>query len=85
MSTHEIQLKGKDLDNMRKKVGKKTTLGEACTAAYNKLNEYCTPAKDQKQTHSTIATNCDPQLNLRVFDQLWFLSSQAEQRGRTRA
>ena len=48
----------------RDSVGVDTTIRQACTVAYNKLNEYYTITTTQRCTHSTVATICNPWLNL---------------------
>ena len=68
----------------RDSVGADTTIGQACTAAYNKLDEYYTITTTQRCTHSTVATICDPRLNLRVFKLLWPGSNQEARRIRAK-
>ena len=65
------------LDAIRKKVGLKSAIGAASTAAQEKLDEYYALAKGDKQIQSTVATVCDFRSNLRVFDQIWPAANQA--------
>jgi hypothetical protein len=51
--------------------GVSSLIGSACTAAIVKLEEYCTLATSQRESHSVIATICDPRLNWNVFNILW--------------
>jgi hypothetical protein len=56
------------LKKMRDSTGYKSPIGEACFAAYEKLNQYYSLATNQRHSHSTIATICDPRFNFDVFD-----------------
>ena len=56
------------LESMRKEVGDKTAIGEACIVAIKKLDEYYTLATNQRASYSVVATICDLWLNFNVFD-----------------
>ncbi|KFZ23264.1 hypothetical protein V502_02249 [Pseudogymnoascus sp. VKM F-4520 (FW-2644)] len=51
-----------------KKTVKHTSINEACTAAFNKLDDYFSLATSQRSSHSTVATICDPRFNFSIFD-----------------
>ena len=55
----------------RTQFGISSLIGSACTAAIEKLEEYYTLATSQRESHSVVATICDPRLNWNVFDILW--------------
>lgn len=49
-------------------LGATTIMGQACTAAYDKLKGYYTQAKSHEAAHSVIAMMLDPRMNAEVFD-----------------
>jgi hypothetical protein len=51
-----------------KKTVKHASIAEACTIAFNKLDDYYSLATAQRSSHSTIATICDPRFNYSIFD-----------------
>lgn len=51
-----------------KKTVKHISIDEACTAAFNKLDDYFSLATSQRSSHSTVATICDPRFNFSIFD-----------------
>jgi exonuclease III len=53
------------LELLRTHFGANTTLGQACTSAYTKLDEYYKMIK--KQNFAVVATVCDPRFNFNVF------------------
>jgi hypothetical protein len=56
---------------LQRKVGDNSQIGQACTAAINKLDNYYTLATSQRESHSTIATICDPRYLMNVFKKYW--------------
>jgi hypothetical protein len=73
------------LESMRKEVGDKTAIGEACIVAIKKLDEYYTLATNQRASHSVVATICDLRLNFNVFDILWNKSGDSVRKSRAKA
>lgn len=73
------------LNHMLKEVGEQSTIGIACNAALYKLNEYYTLTANQQYSHLSVATICDPRMNLEVFTSLWPSSREASKRNRVRA
>ncbi|KFX99646.1 hypothetical protein O988_03715 [Pseudogymnoascus sp. VKM F-3808] len=59
------------LKALQKEVGISSTIGLAYIATYNKLNDYYTLATNQQWSHLGVATICDLQMNLNVFNSLW--------------
>jgi hypothetical protein len=57
------------LELLRTHFGSNTTLGKACTSAYDKLHEYYLLIR--KQNYSAVATICDLRFNMNVFQVLW--------------
>ena len=57
------------LELLRTHFGANTTLGQACTSASAKLDEYYKMIK--KQDFAVVATVCDPQFNFNVFHNLY--------------
>jgi hypothetical protein len=56
---------------MNKRIQENIQLGQAFTAAIQKLDEYHTLATSQRESHSTIATICDPRYLMNVFKKYW--------------
>jgi hypothetical protein len=56
------------LQQRQKEAGEQSTIGQACTAALQKLDSYYTLATTQRYSHSNVATICDPRINHLVFD-----------------
>jgi hypothetical protein len=73
------------LNYMLKEVGEQSAIGIACNAALYKLNEYYTLTTNQRYSHLSVATICDPRMNLKVFTSSWPSSSEASKRNRVRA
>ncbi len=63
------------LELLRTHFGANTTLGQACTSAYAKLDKYYKMIK--KQDFAVVATVCDPQFNFNVFQNLYKDTSNA--------
>src|SRR5450432_1729998 len=63
-----LQLLNK-LELLRTHFNSNTTLGKACTAAYDKLHNYYLLIR--KQNYGTVAMICDLWFNLNVFLNLW--------------
>ena len=57
------------LELLRTHFGANTTLGQACTSASAKLDEYYKMIK--KQDFAVVATVCDPWFNFNVFHNLY--------------
>jgi hypothetical protein len=55
------------LKKMLQHFGEHTAIGQACSVAIKKLDEYYTLATSQRESHSTIATICDPRYLMNVF------------------
>jgi hypothetical protein len=51
-----------------KRTIKHASIAEACTSAFNKLDDYYSLATSQRSSHSTVATICDPRFNFSIFD-----------------
>lgn len=73
-----------NLCEKRQLVDRESPLGQACTVAMNKLNDYYTLATNQSVSDSSMATICDPRLNLQVFEWLWPGSIGTEKRRRAK-
>jgi hypothetical protein len=71
--------------NMQQDVGEQSTIGIACGAALQKLNEYYTLATNQQCKHSAVATICDPRMNHGVFKKIYPNSVDDVRRVRARA
>jgi hAT family C-terminal dimerisation region len=76
-----LQLLNK-LELLRTAFGSNTTLGKACTSAYDKLYEYYRIIR--KQNYGAISTICDPRFNINVFSNLWPGDSGSTNRNRVR-
>src|SRR5439155_22953739 len=63
------------LELLRTYFGANTTLGQACTSAYAKLDEYYKMIK--KQDFAVVAIVCDPQFNFNVFQNFYKDTSNA--------
>ena len=72
------------LKALQKEVGISSTIGLACIAAYNKLNDYYTLATNYRWSHSGVATICDPRMNLNVFNSLWPSGTEEVKRNRVK-
>jgi hypothetical protein len=73
------------LQDKRRSFGDTSAIGEACTAAIDKLDAYYTLATNQRSSHSVVATICDPRLNYNVFEILWKTSGEKVKRTRAKA
>ena len=71
--------------NMQQDVGEQSTIGIACRAALQKLNEYYTLTTNQQCKHSAVATICDPWINHGVFQKIYPTSTDDVRRARARA
>ena len=63
------------LELLRTHFGANTTLGQACTSTYTKLDEYYKMIK--KQDFAVVAIVCNPRFNFNVFHNLYKDSSNA--------
>ena len=58
----------KKLEDIRSELLERSLIANATLIALKKLNDYYTLATNQQQSHSTIATICNPQYNFNVFN-----------------
>jgi hypothetical protein len=70
---------------MQQDLGEQSTIGIACGAALQKLDEYYTLATNQQCKHSAVATICDPRMNHGVFKKIYPNSTDDTRRARARA
>ena len=68
------------LNYILKEVGEQSTIGIVYNAALYKLNEYYTLTANQQYSHLSVATICNPRMNLEVFKSLWPSSGEASKR-----
>ncbi|KFY29024.1 hypothetical protein V491_00211 [Pseudogymnoascus sp. VKM F-3775] len=75
----------KKLEEMKDIILEQSPIAEAIIIAIKKLNGYYTLSTNQQQSHSTIATICDPQYNFNIFDIIWDKSMQQIKKNRAKA
>ena len=56
------------LEDIRNELLEWSPIANATSIALKKLEDYYTLAINQQQSHSTIATICDPRYNFNVFN-----------------
>jgi hypothetical protein len=61
----------KKLEDIGRELLEQSPIATASSIALKKLNDYYTLATNQQQSHSTIATICDPWYNFNVFNIIW--------------
>jgi hypothetical protein len=61
----------KKLEDIGYELLEQSPIATASLIALKKLNNYYTLAINQQQSHSTIATICDPRYNFNVFNIIW--------------
>jgi hypothetical protein len=61
----------KKLEDIGRELPEQSPIATASLIALKKLNDYYTLATNQQQSHSTIATICDPRYNFNVFNIIW--------------
>jgi hypothetical protein len=75
----------KKLEDMRSELLERSPIATATSIALKKLNDYYTLATNQQQSHSTIATICDPRYNFNVFNIIWKDSTHSTKKNRAKA
>jgi hypothetical protein len=75
----------KKLEDMRSELPERSPIANATSIALKKLDDYYTLATNQQQSHSTIATICDPRYNFNVFNIIWKDSTYSTKKNRAKA